>query len=179
MRPADDVAGPGGDEPPEGPVDLVASVGALDALVVLLRDFLPRAGAVRAVALVEQPGSEGPVVIDCGRLLPVEVRWADHAVHLPHAIELDAVAPAVPHVQQLPRFEVDAEAGQIASPLGGLEHYALAVKSLAAILGGENVALVTFETTDPDTPLSVSARGDDPVVLSLGDEQFEMEPGWP
>jgi hypothetical protein len=25
----------------------------------------------------------------------------------------------------------------------------------------------------------VSARGDDPVVLSLGDEQFEMEPGWP
>jgi hypothetical protein len=53
------------------------------------------------------------------------------------------------------------------------------VKSLAALLGGENVALATFETTDPDTPLSVSARGDDPVVLSLGDEQFEMEPGWP
>jgi hypothetical protein len=74
---------------------------------------------------------------------------------------------------------VDREKGQVASPLGGLEHYAVAVKSLAAILGGDNVALVTFETTDPETPLSVSARGDDPIVLSLGDEQFEMDPGWP
>jgi hypothetical protein len=177
MSPVDEVPGAGGDEQPET-IDVVASVGALDAIVVLLRDFLHRAGAVRAVALVDQ-GATGPVVIDCGRLLPVEVRWPDHAVHLPHAIELDAEAPAVPHVQPLPAFEVDAQAGEVASPLGGLEHYALAVKSLAAILGGDNVALVTFETTDPRTPLSVSARGNDPIVLSLGDEQFEMEPGWP
>jgi hypothetical protein len=173
-----DVPGTGGEDA-EGPIDVVASVGALDAIVVLLRDFLHRAGAVRAIALVATGDAEGPVVIDCGRLLPVEVRWPDHVVHLPHAIELDAEAPAVPHVQPLPRFEVDRDKGEVASPLGGLEHYAVAVKSLAAILGGDNVALVTFETTDPDTPLSVSARGDDPIVLSLGDEQFEMDPGWP
>ena len=173
----DDVPGPGEDA--EGPIDVVASVGALDAIVVLLRDFLHRAGAVRAIALVATGDAEGPVVIDCGRLLPVEVRWPDHVVHLPTR---SSSPPRPPLSRTSSRCRASRWTGTRArSPRrsGGLSTTRVAVKSLAAILGGDNVALVTFETTDPETPLSVSARGDDPIVLSLGDEQFEMDPGWP
>jgi hypothetical protein len=38
----------------EEPIDLVGSVGALDEVVVTLREFLHRSGAVRAVAVVER-----------------------------------------------------------------------------------------------------------------------------
>jgi hypothetical protein len=163
---------------PQERIDVVASAGGLDPVIVMLRDFLHRSGAVRAVALLGT--SEGPALVDCTRLAPVEVTVGERVVHLPHAIELDVDSPLpVPEVKQLAPFEVDAEEGRIASPLGGLEHYVRAVQGLSGCLGEDGVALATFETTDPETPLSISARGGEPVILSLGEEQFEMEPGWP
>jgi hypothetical protein len=41
--------------------------------------------------------------------------------------------------------------------------------------------MVQFETNEPDTPLAITARagGADPLVLTLGEEEFEMDPGWP
>jgi hypothetical protein len=55
------------------------------------------------------------------------------------------------------------------------------VRALAAALGGRNVALVQFETSDPEVPLSITARAEagEPLVVSLGEEEFEMAPGWP
>ena len=112
----------------EDRIELVASVGALDAVVVALREFLHRSGAVRAVAVVDREPGEGPAVIDCARLMPIEVDYGDRVVHLPHAIELDAEPPALPDVRQLPPFQVDAERGEIAAPLGGVAHLASAVR---------------------------------------------------
>ena len=172
----DDILGLGGDE---GPIDVVATVGALDPVVVLLREFLHRSGAIRAVGMVDMAPGEGPALVDCGRLLPTEVSAGGRTVHLPHAIELDAEIPPVPDVRQLPAFDVDRATGAVSSPLGGLEHYAIAVRELAQRLGPGSVALVTFETSDPDTPLSITARGEEPLVLSLGEDEYEMEPGWP
>ena len=85
----------------------------------------------------------------------------------------------MPDVRQLPAFDVDRATGEVSSPLGGLEHYAIAVRELAQRLGPGSVALVTFETSDADTPLSITARGEEPLVLSLGEDEYEMEPGWP
>ena len=156
------------------PIDVVTSVGALDAVVMLLREFLHRSGAVRAVAVVDQDGDAA--IVDCSRLMPIEVTVAGRSVVLPHAIELDAPALAVPDVAQLPPFEVDAARGEVASPLGGIEHYAGAVHALAdALPGARSLAIATWSTTDPDTPLSISARGEEPFVVSLGDEQFELD----
>lgn len=173
------------DAPPDAPdpgapdaVDVVGSVGALDPTVLLLREFLHRSGALRTVAVVEL--ADDTAIVDVGRLAPVEVTIGERVVQLPHALELDAAALLVPEVKQLPPFEIDPTSGEVSSPLGGLEHYALSVRDLAGILGEDNVALVTWETTDPDTPLSITARAsEDGLLITLGEEEFEPEPGWP
>ena len=74
--------------------EVVASVGPLDAVVVLLREFLHRSGAVRAVAVVEGAPGDEPAVVDVRRLYPTEVEVGDRTVLLPHAIELDVPPPA-------------------------------------------------------------------------------------
>jgi hypothetical protein len=165
----------------EDRIELVASVGALDAVVVALREFLHRSGAMRAVAVVDREPGEGPAVIDCARLMPIEVDYGDRVVHLPHAIELDAEPPTLPDVRQLAPFEVDTAKAEIAAPLGGVAHLAEAVRDLAAALGGRNVAMAQFATNDPEAPLAITARADgsEPIVLALGEEEFPMEPGWP
>jgi hypothetical protein len=162
-------------------IDLVASVGPLDSVVVALREFLHRSGAVRAVAVVDREPGASPAVVDCGRLQPIEVDLGDRIVHLPHAIELEAEAPPLPDVRQLPPFQVDADKAEIAAPLGGVAHLAGAVRDLAAALGGRNVAMAQFQTSDPEAPLAITARADgsEPIVLALGDEEFPMEAGWP
>jgi hypothetical protein len=162
-------------------VDLVGSVGPLDPVVVALREFLHRSGAVRAVAVVDREPGESPVVVDCARLQPIEVDFGDRVVHLPHAIELDADPPPLADVRQLPPFQVDAEKGEIAGPVGGVAYLASAVRDLATALGGRNVALAQFATDDPEAPLAITARADgsEPIVLALGDQEFPMEPGWP
>jgi hypothetical protein len=168
----------GEDDVPE----LVASVGALDPVVVTLREFLHRSGALRAVAVVEGRAGEEPAVVDVRRLHPTEVEAGGRVVLLPHAIELDVPAPAtLPSVRQMAPFEVDAVKGEIAAPPGAVAYVARAVRDLADLLGGRNVAMVQFETSDPDAPLAFTARagGADPLVLALGEEEFEMDPGWP
>jgi hypothetical protein len=176
-----DPAGAGADPDEEVEiVDVVASVGPLDTVVVTLRDFLHHSGAIRAVALLPADREEDPPrLVDCARLTPIEVTADGRTVQLPHAIELDAQPLELYDVRMLPPFEVHPEEGRIAAPLGGVEHYGFAVRSLAAALGESAVALITFNTTLPEAPLSLTARVGDPIVLSLGDEEYEMEPGWP
>jgi hypothetical protein len=165
----------------EDAIELVATVGPLDPVVVALREFLHRSGAVRTVAVVDREPGEGPAIVDCARLTPIEVDYGDRIVHLPHAIELDAEAPPLPDVRQLPPFDVDVERAEVAAPVGAVAHLAGAVRDLAAALGGRNVAMAQFATNDPDAPLAITARADgsEPIVVSLGMEEFTMEPGWP
>jgi hypothetical protein len=165
----------------EDAIELVASVGPLDVVVATLREFLHRSGAIRAVAVVDRDPGEGPAVIDCGRLQPIEVDYGDKVVHLPHSIELDAEPVPLPEVRLLPPFEVDAEKAEIAAPVGGVAYLAGAVRDLAVALGGRNVAMAQFATNDPQAPLAITARADgsEPIVLALGEDEFPMEPGWP
>jgi len=166
----------------EDEVEVVASVGALDPVVVALREFLHRSGALRAVAVVEGEPGEGPAIVDCARLEPIEVQTGERTVLLPHAIELDAQAPAeLPTVRQLPPFEVNQVRGQVAGPPGAVAYLAEAVSALADVFGGRSVAMAQFATDDAGAPLGITARagGADPLVLSLGDEEFEMDHGWP
>jgi hypothetical protein len=158
------------------PREVVASVGALDSVVVLLREFLHRSGALRAVALVEGAPGEQPAVVDCARLTPIEVDLGERRVALPHALELDAPAPDLPEVRRLPPFDVDRAEATISAPLGGVGHLADGVAALAARLGGRNVAMVQFETTDPGAPLAFTARADasEAIVVALGDDEYEL-----
>jgi hypothetical protein len=62
----------------------------------------------------------------------------------------------------------------VTGTIGGVQHLAAAVRALAEVLGGENVAMVQFETTTPGVPFTITARGDEPVVLAIGDDQYEL-----
>ncbi len=176
----DDAPQPGTDgEQDAENYELVASVGPLDPVVALLREFLHHSGAIRAVALVDHGLGDGPALVDVGQLLPIEVVVDERTLRMPHAIELDVPAPDVPNVRQLPAFEVDRTTGEIAAMIGGLEHYAEAVISMTRRVGPRDVVMATWTTNDPQAPISITARGHDPVVVSLGEDEYEMEPGWP
>ena len=167
--------------PDEGePLDVVLSVGDLDPVVVTLREFLHRTGAVEVQAVIERRGERehegeiGTALLSCGRLTPIEVTEGDRTVVLPHAVELEGEPPELEAIPPLPPLEVDAEQGIITGPLGGVEAMARVVGALAEHLGGRNVALAFFATTDPDAPLGIGARrGEDPV-LTLGEHQFHL-----
>jgi hypothetical protein len=144
----------------------------LEAVGVTLRDFVSRAGAIRAVALLD-PGDGGtPVVVDCDAAGAVEVEEAGEVRVLPAAS--DSAPLVVPHVHPLPAMDVDPASGEVTGTIGGLQHLAGAVGELAAALGGRSVATVQFETSDPDTPLAVSARAGDPPLFALGDQTFAL-----
>lgn len=155
---------------------VVMSVGPLDSTVVLLRDFLHRSGALRVVAVLERPPGDAVTVIDCGRFAPVEVDLGDRIVQLPHDVDLDVAARPLPDIRQLPAFDVDPQRGEVTGTIGGLDHLADGVRALARILGGSNVAMAVFETTDEDFPLALTARADgsEPVVVALADHEFEL-----
>lgn len=147
-------------------------------LVVTLRRFTRQAGATSTLLLLDQ-GEEAPLlVVECPFAGAVELSEGEGTV----AIDADrlAAAPApLPAVKALPPFEVDALRAQITAPLGGVEHLARAVRELAESFPGRSVLTATFATTDPETPLTLAARAGDPIVLALGEEQFEMGQGWP
>jgi hypothetical protein len=91
-----------------------------------------------------------------------------------------AAAPLpLPDVRALPPFDVDALRAEIVAPLGGVEHLAGAVRALVEAFPGRSVLTVSFATSDPEIPLTIAARSGDPLVLGLGEDAWEMAPGWP
>lgn len=165
------------DEPHETDeeIDLVASVGPLDAVVETLRDVLHRSGALRVAVVVDLPDGAPPALVDVGRLAPVEVRIADRIMHLPHAIELEA-EPLSGEIElrQLPPFDVEPATGQVTGTLGGLDMLADAMVALAGLLGGQSVAIAVYQTTTPKVDLTVTARTGEPVLVTLGDQEWEL-----
>jgi hypothetical protein len=148
------------------------SAPPLDAVAATLRDFVARAGAMRAVALLDRGAGAAPVVVDCDGAGGVEVEEGGEVRELAAVSE---VAPlALVHVHALPAMDVDPDGGEVTGTIGGLQHLAGAVAELAAVFGGRSVATVQFETSDPEAPLAVSARAGEPPVFALGDETFAL-----
>lgn len=167
--PSDDVTG---DAPLRG-IDVVLSAGALDTSIVALREFLHATSALEAQGVVDR-GDGPPALITVGRATPIEVAEAGRTVHLPHAVDLGIEPPSLPHVPQLPPFEIDPEDGTVSGALGGIQALAEAVDALAKALGGRSVALAFFPTVDPETPLGIAARQGEEPILTLGEQQFRF-----
>jgi PHD/YefM family antitoxin component YafN of YafNO toxin-antitoxin module len=62
----------------------------------------------------------------------------------------------------------------VTGTLGGLDMLADAMREVSALLGGRSVAIAQYQTSTPDVPLTVSARGSEPVVVTLGEEEWEL-----
>jgi hypothetical protein len=146
--------------------------------VVTLRAFTAASGAASALLVLDQGEGIPPLLAQCPADGPVTLSEGEDTV----ALDADRLAAAplpLPDVRALPPFDVDALRAEITAPLGGIEHLARAVRELADAFPGRSVLTVTFATSDEDTPLHLSARTGDPLVLGLGDEQFEMDSRWP
>jgi hypothetical protein len=155
-------------------IDVVLTVGELDAVVVTLREFLHTANAVQVQAVVDR-GEDTPALVSVGRLEPIEVVRGDEVVHLPHGVELEPPVPeGLPSIPALPPLEVDAEHGTITGPLGGVEAIARAVQELVTQLPERSIAVAFYPTTEPELPLGVAARAGESVVVSIGEQQYNM-----
>src|SRR3954467_2009877 len=151
----------------------MAAAAPLDLAAAALREFVHRSGALRAQALVEPAPGRAPAVVSCTRPRPLEVLVGDEAVELAHDAPLDAAPPDLGELRPLPPFEIDAERGEVAGVIGGLDLVAAAVRRLAEALGPRAAVVVELETTSPDMPLVLSARVGEPVLVTLGDDSYE------
>jgi hypothetical protein len=146
---------------------------ALDTAVAALRSFVHLSGALRAQALI--PGSDGhePALVSCTRLGPLEIVSGGRAAQLPHDVEVDIAPPDLGDLRPLPPFEVSTARGEVTGTIGGLDAVADAVRAVAAALGPDAAVVVELETTTPDLPLVLSARGAE-LLVTLDDESFEL-----
>jgi hypothetical protein len=147
-------------------------------VVVTLRAFVAASGAFSAVLVLDQGADVAPLLVDCGVDGAATLSEGEATVAL-DADRLVATPLALPAVRALPPFEVDALRAEVTSPLGGVEHLARAVRDLVDAFPGRSVLTVAFATTDPDAPLHLAARSGEPMVLAIGEEQYEMDASWP
>ena len=154
-----------------------AALGALArhaTAVATARDFAARAGAERVVLVLDAEDIPEGVMVECD---------GDGAVVLTegearHAIPVEAAVPAVP--RPLPELRpvpasavtVDPATGELAAPLGAVQHLGDVVLALAQALGGRTVATADFPTRDPELPITIAAREGEPTVLAVGEDAF-------
>jgi hypothetical protein len=149
------------------------SPSPLDTAVVALRSFVHRSGALRAQALVPQPSGE-PGLVSCTRLGPIEVQLGERVAELAHDVQLDAPVPDLGDLRPLPPFEVSAERGEVSGMIGGVDMVADALFAVAGALGPGAAVVAELDTTSPGLPLALSARVGEPLLVTLGEESFEV-----
>ncbi len=117
-----------------------------------------------------------PAIVECERLRAIVVHDADGTVReLPHDAAGDVALPELPFMRRLPAFEVDPDDGRVAGVLGGLEMLGRAVRAIAALLPGASVVAADYETRDPVVPLGLAGRSGEPLVVLLGEHEFELD----
>jgi hypothetical protein len=145
----------------------------LTTACVALRSFVHLSGALRAQAVVPRD-EETPALVSCVRLGPLEVTIGERSVQLAHDVELDAPAPDLGELRPMPPFEVSPERGEVAGMIGGMDLLAESVLRVAEAIGPRAAVVVEMESTTPDLPLVVSARAGEPLLVTLGDETFDL-----
>src|SRR3954452_12631085 len=142
--------------------------------IATARAFLQRAHANRVVLLVHSPDGE-TAMLDC---TPegVEITEGDTIAVIPAT----AVAPApprrLPEIRPTPAsaIHIDTITGELAAPLGTIDHYAQVTLALARAFGGLTVATAESSPRAPALPITFAAREGERVVLQAGDEQYEL-----
>ncbi len=114
--------------------------------------------------------------MECERLRAIVVHDGDGNVRqLPHDAAGGVALPPLPFMRRLPAFDVDPADGRVAGVLGGLEMLGRAVRDIAALLPGGSVVAADYETSDPAVPLGIAGRADEPLVVLIGELEFELE----
>jgi hypothetical protein len=145
----------------------------LDLAIALARELLHNSGALRVSVALD---GARPAIVESERLRAIVVHDADGGRReLPHDAAGDVALPELPLMRRLPAFEVDADDGRVAGVLGGLEMLGRAVRAIAALLPGASVVAADYETSDPAVPLGLAGRVGEPLVVLLGEHEFELD----
>ena len=146
-----------------------------DVLLATVRDFADRSGALRVVVLLDRGPDRSPPAIEAEPGEPITIGRGD-ANYIVPPVDLIGVEPLpleLPKPVPATALAVDPVKEEIEAPLGVVEALGRAVTQLAAAMGGRSVALAEFATRSGE-PLSVAARVGEPVVLTAGDQQFQL-----
>ncbi|MDA0184700.1 hypothetical protein OJ997_30640 [Solirubrobacter phytolaccae] len=143
--------------------------------IATARAFTRAAEAQRTVLVLDRPGQE-PTMVEVDEWLDAEITEDEDVTAVPHTTAVESPAKPLPEIRPAPAsaISIDTETGELAAPLGAIEHLAASVLALATAFGGRTVASVEFATRDPETPITLAARAGERVVLAAGDEQFEL-----
>lgn len=145
-------------------------------LLATISDFASRSGATRVVVLLDRGTGRPPPTIEAEPGEPLTIEVGDENYILP-PVDLVGVMPLplvhVPKPVPPTALNVDPALDQIEAPLGVVEALARAVTELAEAMGGRSVAVAEFATRSGE-PLSVAGRAGEPVVLTAGDQQFQL-----
>ncbi len=145
-----------------------------EVVAATLGAFLRACGGERASALVDR-GARPAFLVESDATGPAELTEEEQTRPLAAAAE----PLTLPHVHAFAPLQVDAAQAEITAPIGAVAHLARAVRELARQLGGRSVLTVEWQTTDPDAPLAIAARGEEPLLLVIGEEDFAMPADWP
>jgi hypothetical protein len=143
-----------------------------EVVLATVRDFTDRSGATRVTVVLDLGADVPPPLIECEPGEPPTVN-EEHVVPI---TEFAGAGPLfVPAPKPVPATAIDADpqTGEVAAPIGVLEGLADAVAGLATALGGRTVAIAEFATRNGDA-LSIAARPGEPVVLAIGEQQFQF-----
>ena len=148
-----------------------------DVILATVSDFAERSGATRVVVLLDRgPDRLAPTIEAMpGEAIAIE-QGGEHVV-VPSA-ELIGVEPLsldLPHPVPATALDVDPGAGQIEAPIGVVDALARAILELAAALGGRSVVHAEFATRS-QTALALSARAGESVIVTAGEQQYELPP---
>jgi hypothetical protein len=143
--------------------------------VATVRVFRERSGASRVVLLVEGTAGE-TAMVECDPTGAIEITEGDDVAVIPANAAIPGPARQLPDIRPTPAsaIRLDEITGELAAPLGTIDHLAEIVLALASTFGGLTVATAEFATSDPQLPITFAAREGERVVLAAGDTQYEL-----
>jgi hypothetical protein len=142
--------------------------------VATVRAFQRQSNAIRVVLLVHTP--EGETAMLEADESGVEITEGDAVAFIPASAAVPAPPRTLPDIRPAPAsaIHIDTDTGELAAPLGTIDHLASITMGLARAFGGLTVATAEFATHDPQLTITFAAREGEPVVLQAGDEQYEL-----
>lgn len=149
-----------------------------DVLLATVRDFADRTQALRVAVVLDRGPDRLAPTIEAEPGEPVTISQGDDQYLVPNA-DLNAVEPLHVHLPiavPASALAVDAVTGEVEAPIGLLGALADGVRALAEAMGGRSVAHVEFGTRTGQV-VALAARTGDPVVVTVGEEQFEVPEG--
>lgn len=139
------------------------------------RELLHQTGALRVSIAVEATPKGSAAVVEARRDNTIQIYEEDRERQFDQSIHFDhETAITFPDIRQLPPFDVQQETGTVTGTIGGLHHLVDAMQKLVAQLPSRSVLAAEFETTTPQLPIGISCRCDEPAVIMIGDELFEL-----